>query len=186
MAKTRLDVGAVVDFLTKGELDQSLEQYRAAADVAEQQALVGIKYMRAPRITGTVYGGTIGSIAGMTASPGLGGYPWGPESGYAWSVMRISVGGLANVNGTGTAYPDTVGIFRNNPAGHPLVTLNANAPYATFGKLNLVFFGGDTMYINQVPNQAVGNTTGTLQATGYLDVTCEVIEVPVAMLGKLA
>ena len=101
MPKVKLDVGATIDFLNKDELDDALTENQKRAEATEYAKLRGIKYIRAPRIQGTVYNGTINgsstAVAG-TLYATLGGPPWGPTQGYAWSIRRIAVGGLANAN----------------------------------------------------------------------------------------
>ena len=181
MAKVKIDVGATIDTLTKGELDDSLKEYRAQGDAMAQGAVRGIKYTRFPRITGTVYSGTLGSASGVSGNPGLGGQ--GPASGYAWVVRRFSVNGLWNA---GSLIADTVGVYRNNPNGAVHWLVNASSPGVTFGDGGLVLLGGDTLWINNYPfPQAGGNTYGTLAATGNLAANWEGWTVPQEMLGKL-
>lgn len=187
MPKVKLDVGATVDFLNADELDEALARDRAAGEAAEYEKLRGIKYIRAPRIQGTVYNGTIGNPGGTTLPAGtlyatLGGPPWGPLQGYSWSVRRIAVGGLANVNGTN---PDVVGIYRNANTSPPMAQVTANSPVITFPTLGLVVHGGDSLLLGHIPNQVSSNTSGTLAAT-YIAADFDVIEVPTEMLGKLA
>jgi hypothetical protein len=187
MAKTVLDVGVTVDLLNKDELSAELQKNQARASAMERERLKGIKYIRAPRIQGTVYNGTIGNPGGTTVPAGtlyatLGGPPWGPQQGYSWSIRRIACGGLANVNGTN---PDTIGIYRNTNTAPLMAQLTANAPSVTFPTLGLVVHGGDNVIIGHVPNQVASNTYGTLTST-YIQADFDVIEVPTEMLGKLA
>lgn len=185
MPKVKLDVGATVDFLNKDELDHALEKNHARAEAMERERLSGIKYIRGPRVQGTVYNGTINgsstAVAG-TLYATLGGPPWGPLMGYSWSIRRIAIGGLANVNGTN---PDVVGIYRNTNTGPPMAQLTANAPSVTFPTLGLVVHGGDSLILGHIPNQVSSNTYGTLAAT-YIAADFDIIEVPTEMLGKLA
>ena len=186
MPKVKLDVGATVDFLNKDELDEALSKNQARAEAMERERLSGIKYIRAPRVQGTVYNGTIGGASSGpvvgTALATLGGPPWGPLMGYSWSVRRIAVGGLANVNGTN---PDVVGIYRNTNTAPIMAQVNANSPVVTFPTLGLVVHGGDSLILGHVPNQVSSNTYGTLAAT-YIAADFDVIEVPTEMLAKLA
>jgi len=185
MPKVKLDIGATVDFLNKDELADALSEYRAEAEAREHERLRGVKYMRAPRIQGTVYNGTINgsstAVAG-TLYATLGGPPWGPLQGYSWSVRRIAVGGLANVN---TTTPDVVGIYRNTNTSPPMAMVTANAMSVTFPTLGLVVHGGDSLVLGHIPNQASSNTYGTLAST-YIAADFDVIEVPTELLGKLA
>lgn len=180
MAQTRLDIGSMVDFLTKGELDDSLSK---SADRAEQAVLRGIKYFRLPPVTGTVFSGTIGGASGSSGVPGIFSQFVSPESGYVWTVTRLAISGLFNAN-SGTTQ-DIVGVYRNSTLQPPVAQLTANAPVATFPKLGLVMKAGDFLVMTQVKNQA-GNTSGTLAATGNITLAGEAIEVPEEMLGKLA
>jgi hypothetical protein len=187
MPKVKLDVGATVDFLNKDELSEELQKNLMRAEVMERERLRGIKYIRAPRIQGTVYSGTIGNPGGTTIPAGtlyatLGGPPWGPLQGYSWSIRRIAVGGLGNVNGTN---PDTVGIYRNTNTAPLVCQITANSPVVTFPTLGLVVHGGDNVMIGHVPNQVASNTYGTLVST-YIQADFDVIECPTEMLGKLA
>jgi hypothetical protein len=187
MPKVKLDVGATVDFLNRDELDDALTEYQKRAQAMEYERLRGFKYIRAPRIQGTVYSGTIGNAGGTTFPTGtlyatLGGPPWGPLQGYSWTVRRIAVGGLANVNGTN---PDTVGIYRNTNTAPLMCQLTANTPWVNFPTLGLVLHGGDSIILGHVPNQVASNTYGTLAST-YIAADFDVIEVPTELLGKLA
>jgi hypothetical protein len=187
MPKVKLDVGATVDFLNKDELDETLRKHQAQADVMERERMKGIKYIRAPRIQGTVYSGTIGNAGGTLFPTGtlyatLGSPQWGPTQGYAWSVRRIAVGGLANVNGTN---PDVVGIYRNTNTSPMMCQITANAPMVTFPTLGCLLHGGDFLLLGHVPNQISSNTYGTLVST-YIQADFDVIEVPEEMIGKLA
>lgn len=187
MAKSILDIGATIDFLTKDELAQELEKNQARAAAMERERLTGIKYMRAARIQGTVYSGTIGNAGGTlfgtgTALATLSDSRHGPTQGYSWSIRRIACSGLANVNGTN---PDTIGIYRNTNTTPMMAQLTANTPMLTFPTLGLVLHGGDHLIIGHVPNQVGSNTYGTLTST-HLAVDFDVIETPTEMLGKLA
>ena len=185
MPKVKLDVGATVDFLNADELHGVLAEHRAAAEAAEYEKLKGVKYIRAPRLQGTVYNGTInGSSTAVTGTlyATLGGPPWGPLMGYSWSIRRIAIGGLANVNGTN---PDVVGIYRNTNTSPPMAQLTANSPSVTFPTLGLVVHGGDSIVLGHIPNQVSSNTYGTLAST-YIAADFDIIEVPTEMLGKLA
>ena len=183
MARTKLDVGVTVDFLDKDQMDEVMEKHRAAAQATEREKLSGVKYIRAPRIQGTVYSGTVGGSSTSQGTQGIGGAPWGPQNGYAWSVRRIAVGGLANVNSGTTC--DVLGIYRNNTSSPPVAQVNANNPTVTFPTLGLVLFGGDSLLLGQIPNQVASNTYGTLAAT-YLQADFDVTEVPTELLAKLA
>lgn len=92
--KARLDIGAELDFLTKGELDNSLER---AAGVWRDFAF-GQKHFSLPVMRGNVTNGSL--TLGSTGDPGQAGGQQvycGPRQGWAWRVTRISVIGLASV-----------------------------------------------------------------------------------------
>lgn len=184
--KVKLDVGAEIDTLTKDELDDTLDKYAKASEARERERLRGVKYIRAPRIQGTVGNGTIGSYSGIPSGTGIqatiGGPPWGPQQGYAWSIRRIAVGGLANVNATNS---DTVGIYRNDNTSPPIAVINASTPHVTFPTLGAVLFGGDSIVIGHVGSQVASNNFGTLAST-YIRADFDCIEVPTELLGKLA
>lgn len=184
MPKVKLDVGATVDFLSQDELEQSLSKAAREAQVSERQRLAGIKYMRAPRVQGTVYNGTINgsstAVAGTNSS--LGGPPWGPQQGYVWTVRRIAIGGLANA---GTSACDYVGVYRNNINSPPVAVISANTPNQNFTAMGCVLVGGDCLLLGHVPNQAASNTYGTLTAT-FLAADFDCIQVPSELIGKLA
>lgn len=187
MPKVRLDIGSEVDFLNKDELDEVMSKNQARAEAMDKQRLTGIKYIRAPRVQGTVYNGTIGNAGGTTFPAGtlyatLGSPQWGPTQGYAWSVRRIAVGGLGNVNGTN---PDTVGIYRNTNTSPLICQVTANVPMITFPTLGCLLHGGDFLLLGHVPNQVSSNTYGTLVST-YIQADFDIIEVPEEMIGKLA
>jgi len=184
MPKVKLDVGATVDFLNKDELADELDKNQQRAQAMEMERLSGVKYIRAPRIQGTVYSGTInGSATGTgTLYATLGGPQWGPTQGYAWSVRRIAVGGLANA---GTGICDIVGIYRNTNTSPLICQLTANTPMIPFPTLGCVLYGGDFLLLGHVPNQVPSNTYGTLVST-YLQADFDVIEVPIEKLAALA
>lgn len=187
MAKVRLDAGVYIDTLNKDELDDALGAHGEELVKAQERAkLSGIKYIRAPRIQGTVFNGTIGVTGTYVTGTGpqavIGTGPWGPQQGYAWSVRRVAVGGLANANST---IPDTVGIYRNDNYSPPVCAINASQPMVTFPTLGCVLFGGDKLIIGHIGSQGNGNSYGTL-VSAYLQADFDVIEIPAEQLGKLA
>lgn len=160
MARFTLDFGMEVDMLTKDELDDSL---RAHGDALVQGAVEGIKWRRLPRLYGTASGGvlTLGTDT-----------PVGPDQGYAWSLRRLYIDGL-----TGGSTPDVVQLYRNGTTEDPLWQISGATPQATFGRLELVLLGCDTLIVA---------STGTFAATGTITVSGELTEVPQLMLAKLA
>jgi hypothetical protein len=162
MAKVKLDFGAEVDFLDKGQLDDSLAHY-----FNEQQsaALAGIKYFRLPRIVGTVASSAV--TIGQTGS-----IQCGPGQGYCWSIRRLIVNGLQSGSS-----PDIINFYRNDVGNEPLWQLNGNSFGQTFGRLELLLLPGEYL---------VAQNVGTINATGQIRVTGDAIEVPAELLGKLA
>lgn len=161
MAEFTLDFGAKVDLLTKGEVDSSLAHSNEAMIAAQ---LRGIKHLRLPRLRGAVSGSavTLGILPPQS----------GPDQGYLWSIIRLTVNGLAS----GTT-PDTLGFYRSGTSGDFLWALNGNTPYTGFGRGVLTLDGGDTL---------VAANIGNLAATGMITVSGEAWEVPAEMTGKLA
>ena len=162
MPKVKLDVGATVDFLNKDELADELDKNQQRAEAVDRERLAGVKYLRLPVLVGTVASGT--SVCGTKDIIA------GPANGYAWAVKRIYV------NGLGTA--DTYGIYRNGTSGFPVWQVTGSVPQVTFGKLDFVLLGGETL---------VGAGIGTIQTgSTQISVNAEAIEVPQELLGKLA
>jgi hypothetical protein len=161
MAKVKLDFGAEVDFLDKGELDDSLSRYFSRQESAKLQ---GIKYFRLPMLIGSVSGNAF-SIGGT------GPQQCGPGQGYAWSIRRLLINGL-----TAGTTPDVANFYRH-PNPQPLWQLNGNNFGQTFGRLELLFLPGEYLVVKSV---------GTIAATGQIMITGDAVEVPAEMIGKLA
>lgn len=161
MAKVKLDFGAEVDFLDKGQLDDSLDSY---FNKQESAALAGIKYFRLPALIGSVSSSAF-NIGGS------GPIQVGPRSGYAWSIRRLLINGL-----TAGTTPDVANFYRH-PGPQPLWQLNGNNFGQTFGRLELLFLPGEYL---------VAKSVGTVAATGQIIITGDAVEVPAEMIGKLA
>jgi hypothetical protein len=148
------------------------EENRAdVATVMDQRDLTyarGVKWMRLPIITGTP------AASALKLDESTGAAIVGPEGGYAWSLRRIVVDGMTS----GTT-PDVLNMYRNSTgAGSPpLWQFNGNNFAYTFGRLEMVLSGGDTLKFASV---------GTFAATGLIRVSGELVEVPAEMLWKLA
>jgi len=170
MAKVKIDVGAEIDTLTKGELDDSLKAYRAQGDALEQGALRGIKYFRLPRLYATPASGTVvlgEAWAGQSYTDQF----MGPNEGYAWSIRRLAVNGL----GTGNA-PDVLNIYRNGWHSDPVWQLNGNNFCYTFGKAELLLLPGERL---------IARSVGSMLATVQITLTGDAVSVPAEMTGKL-
>lgn len=161
MAKVKLDFGAEFEVLTQGELDDSLCR---SYDRAALAMVRGIRYRRLPILSGAAVSGVL--TLGVTAPES------GPDSGFAWSLRRIFVNGL-----TGGATPDVVQLFRNGGGEQPMWQISGASPGQTFGRLEAVLLGGETLVVA---------SSGTFAATGQITVSGELIEVPSEMLPKLA
>lgn len=174
MADIQLQLSASLDGIKKS-VDQVHDGLRDQTQFW-QDYYRGIKWFRLPlSLQAQITGGAV-NIGESGTTPVI----VGPEEGYAWSIMRLAVDGLA-----GGATPDVVQIFRsaNTAASPPLWTFSGNTqgglpgPQSLFPRLGLVMMGGDT--INLV-------NSGALAATGRVRLSGELIQVPAEMLAKLA
>jgi hypothetical protein len=186
VARWKFGIGEFFDTLTKPELDQSLAEYRKAADIAQREQARGIKYMRLnPPVTGQAAASKLAMggdfITGTAASGGssVGGQPGAPtpqpRPGYCWLVRRAAVQGLTN----GTT-PDIVNLFRrqsdanawlNGPSsvsGGDWQFTGNNYAY-TFSYGQLAFLEGETPIIV---------SQGTFAATGPVTFRMDFEELP--------
>lgn len=161
MAKFRVTAGAELDVLTQDELDKSLESY---GDRLERARVRGIRYRRLPLLQGAAAGGVL--TLGQNA-PTI-----GPDSGFAWSLRRLVVTGL-----TAGTTPDLVNLYRNGSGEQPVWQFNGNNFGYTFGRLEIVVLGGETLVLQ---------SAGTFAAAGTITLSGELVELPAEMLGKLA
>lgn len=180
MAKVKIDFGAEVDILNKGELDKSLyPQQKMLAEIQESVAVRGIKYLRVPLMYSTPANGTV-KIGGTAATGGgnaTGGQAY-PRAGYVWSVMRLGVVGLANSTGNGTA--DMLALYRGGDeftGANFIAQISGNTPFITFSKLGFLCKEGERI-------QAV--SVGSMTATVQIFINADVLECPEEMLGKIA
>ena len=159
MKKNVFQVGATWETLDKDDVMQVMQKH---ADVLLLREAQGVKYLR--------FGPVQGSVSGSAVTIGNGSNPIGPRSGYIWSIRRLSVSGLTS-GGT----PDTIQLYRDNPGGQALWSLDGNNFFAKFGRLELALFGGEQLY-------AVGTS---LQASGPVALDGDVLEVPAVQIYKL-
>jgi hypothetical protein len=147
--------------------DENREDVARVMDERELVQARGVKWMRLPIITGTGANSAL-KLDETTGIPNV-----GPESGYAWSIRRVVVDGMTS----GTT-PDVLNMFRNSTgvSSAPLWQFNGNNFAYTFGRLELVLGGGDTLKFASV---------GTFASTSQIRVTGELVEVPAEMLWKL-
>ncbi len=150
----------MIDFLTDKELRESLGHH---FDSVVRDWVRGIKYMRLPLLSGFADGsGNLTLGEGTTTNA--------PNQGYAWSVKRLAVSGLAS----GTT-PDVVNVYRGDGLNNPVWQLNGNNFAYTFGKLDLVLLAGENLVL----------AGSTITSTALITLTGDCIEVPQEMLGKL-
>jgi len=145
--------------LTKDELVTVLAENRKEE---ERSSLSGIKYFRMPVEHATPVNGSV--TLGMNRISG-------PHSGYMWSIRRLAASGL----GTGTA-PDVLNIYRSGTTSIPIWQLNGNNWGYTFGPTEMLLLPGEAL---------VAASLGSLVSTVQISVTCDVVEVPAEMIGKL-
>ena len=159
MKKNTFQVGASWETLDKDDISQALQKH---ADVMLLREAQGVKYMRFGPFTGTPVNGTL--TIGETSNP------IGPREGYIWSIRRMGISGLT----TGSS-PDAVNVYRNrHTAGIPIWQLNGNNFAYTFGKMEMLLFGGEHLLIS-----------GTVTATGQCTFDGDVLEVPAVQVFKL-
>lgn len=155
MAKVRLELGAELDLLNKGELADTLAKH----DSWQREAAFGLRHQDLPRMYGTVSGGAITLGADQPDQPTC-----GPDSGWYWAVSRISVDGLAS--------GDAVKVYKDTKF---LGWISYQPGFATFGIRECVLKPGDFLRV-------IG--TG-LTATGQIEVYGECVSVPGPMMWKV-
>lgn len=155
MGATKLELGSTITTLDRDELRAELA---FSTQERERQLARGAKYLRFPPLSGDV---AFGALAIDGSAEGI-----GPREGFLWTIRRITVTGLiAGVT------PDAVNLFRNSPTGIPVWQFNGNSPFQTFGKLELVLLGGETL---SLANAGVMTATGTVTISGdYMEVSAE-------------
>jgi len=173
MAQTIIRGGQPVDIPSTAEIGDTVDarlaafyaQQRDLEDARERERARAVKWMRLPNtLRGTVASNAISFTIGN-------GFNLGPDQGYAWSVRRLAVTGLA-----GGATPDVVNLQLHG-GGFPILwQFTGTSPCATFGKLTLTLAPGDRLELVN---------SGNLAATGTIQLAGELIEVPMEMLWKL-
>lgn len=149
------------------------EHRKATASLLQEQErdyATGFKYMRLnPPITGNPVAGAL-AMGGDSAGP-QGGQPTGPRDGYAWSILRFSITGLA----TGVT-PDVVNIYRRGPQARAAWSLTGNAPFSTFAKGQMLFLDNESIMVASV---------GAFAAAGLITLDADILELPQPLLWKL-
>lgn len=161
MAKFKLQAGAELDLLTKGEISEALSDAQAREDAR----LAGVKPLRF-MLTGVPAGGAITLGDPSTGNPG--GQIVGPEQGYVQTISHIAVEGL-----TAGATPDLINVFRNNRI---IWQLNGNAFFENWGRGQIFLNPGEALYFK---SGATFAATGTIVAHGTM------WNVPAELVGKL-
>lgn len=155
--KTILELGSTLDTLDRGELREELA---VQTQEGYRQLARGVKYLRLQPTTAAIAANAFSLDGSRT---GL-----GPREGFIWSIMRLSVAGLA----TG-ATPDVANVYRNAPAGNAVWQFNGNNFITTFSKLQLLLLPGETLSLASV---GVVNATGSVTLSGdYVEVASEEI-----------
>ena len=163
MAIVQIAAGAKIDIPTRAEIREDLTGVWSAQ---EREAARGFKWMRLPEI---LQGNAAKSAITLGATKGQ---ILGPEQGYVWALRRLIVSGMTS-GGT----PDVINLYRNDRFnGPPLWQFNGNNFGYTFGKLELILMGGDTLSLQSV---------GTFASTSLIVLSGELTEVPAEMLYKL-
>lgn len=157
MAKVRIQAGAELDVLNKGELDAGMA---GANDAWFRERAAGLKYMRLPVLAATPSGGVV-------QLGGIGGY--GPASGFIWAIQRLSVSGLATA--------DVLNVFRNTVDPQNFIGQLGAGAAATFtaGSKGFILLPDETLVISG----------SSLTATVPIIVNGEAVEVPSTQVWKV-
>jgi hypothetical protein len=170
--RTKFEIGAEFETLTKGELDHSLD--RAITMVREQAR--GQKYRRLPQLSGVASAGVLNIGGDVGGGPGgtWSGAPVGPHEAWAWEIGLLAVSGL-----TYGATPDVVNLFIVGAGSSiPWWQFNGNNFAYTFGAGALVLLPGEKL---QLVSQGTFAATGTITLAGSIR-----SQMPAERLGKVA
>jgi len=167
--RAKLDFGAEIDILSGPEFDHGVSRL---SEQIKRLDVYGLKHLRIPILQGNVPGGggtlTLGSqsVAPPASQPGSPPY-CGPQQGFAWRVVRVSVFGLS----TG----DIFSLYFGEPAPQRYVgSYSVNGPEWDSGH-GLLLHPGD--YLVLQGTSANGGEQITLNG--------EVIEAPAELVYKL-
>jgi hypothetical protein len=161
MGKIRLELGAELDTLNRGELAAELDR----AGEWQRQAASGLRHFDLPIMYGTVSAGAI-TLGGDQPDA----QQVGPKSGFYWKITRVSVEGLAAA--------DVVSLYKGAPAiGKGRFVANILGTTGTYspGSQGLILTPGDVL----------GLTGSALTATGEIRVSGEGVSVPGPFMWKL-
>lgn len=161
MTKQRLHSNlAEIDLLTREELDEGLDKLVDSA-IKERVRGIGSQDFR---MLGTVVAGAL--QMGLQSGDQV-----GPEAGYFWSVMALTIQGL-NVGAT----PDVVNFYKNDFNNPVFWQLNGNNFGVTFNKFAKILRPTEVLLCQNL---------GSLVATGTIIVSGTVLTAPAEMMGKL-
>ena len=157
--------------MIKEELSEILDEaLRRNRELEQLDALTGIKYFRLPALYATPASGTV--VLGQSwAGQAYTGQIIQPNSGFAWSIRRLTANGL----GTGSS-PDLLNIYRTGTQGNPVWQLNGNNWGYSFGPTEMLLLPGESL---------VAASLGSLVSTQQITLTGDALEVPQALIGKL-
>ncbi len=124
MSKVKIALGAELDILNAGELDDALGKHSSW----EREAAFGLRHADLPLLQGNVDNSGVLALGGDQADGKL----VGPPSGFYWSVRRLSVEGLAA--------NEQVKIYKE---ARFVCTIQVATSFLTFSKGSLVLKSGD-------------------------------------------
>lgn len=159
--KAKIAAGAEIDTLNKEELKQTLSEMMVAwrVDAAKGDRYVDIRDQ-----------GLIDAAGGLTIGGASGDQRMGPREGYIWDIRRLCISGLDYAAG------DAVYVYRNEAT-----------PLSLLGRTDQVtrgLFLLDRQWVFYPGHQLVCVGT-SLSATGYVQVTGTVRELPISLAWRL-
>jgi hypothetical protein len=161
MGKIRLELGAELDTLNRGELAAELDK----AGAWQREAAQGMRHFDLPIMSGTIATGAITLGGDQPDARQI-----GPNSGFYWKITRVSVEGLATA--------DVVSLYKGAPV------LGTGRFIAKITGASGVFLPGSHGLILK-PGDVLGLTGTGLTATGEIRVTGEGISVPGPLMWKI-
>lgn len=145
-------------------LQKSVDKMAASQQQAQQflmEQARGVKAIRLPVVQAAganpfSMGGDVGG--GSTGSPLI----VGPEQGFAWSLRALTIEGLT----AAAANPDVINIRRSSATGQIIWQLNGNQFAQTWGRGEIIIYGGETLFYQSVGTFA---STATIKAYGMAE-----------------
>lgn len=159
MAKFKIAAGAEIDMLTNSELRKTLSDTMASwmAEVT-----TGARYARFSA-AGLIAGAALQIGGAERADDNL-----GPAPGFVWDVRRLRISGLADA--------DVASVYVNdaNPSSMVASTADVSGGLFLWGE-QVVLYPGDSLLV----------AGASLTATGYVTVSGQVRELPMALAWRL-